>query len=341
MAQSLYRGRAKCARAFGAAAVALAALAAGCGSTPQARPARRVALPSAAVLRQLLPQRQRVVKTAAVRFPGQPPEELVVAASPPATPSGLVGALNVALAAWDAHTRHWHIVWNSPTLAVQRGVEPGHPVMPPLSAWAMRRSAQGVLVGLLSPASLGASDVWNDGLMVWVPPGAPPKTLWAATTSRQQMVDGTITRTERGLLVSQNVCSAVSATQTQGRARVSRLSCTALLKQIRGQRVLFAAGARGVQTATPALSVAAGTTLVFWPANGSTASLVNSGRLGLYGGSFGSSVPAGQVPLDAADTVSLWSYEVSAPGTYRFAIVPAAATSGFTAPAVITVHVTG
>lgn len=232
------------------------------------------------------------------------------------------------------------MVWHSPALDLQRGYQPGHPMVPALSSWQVDQSSHGAIVGLLTPASIGADTLWNDGMLIWVPADSLPKVLWMAKGSRQMLADGVINRTNQGLVVNQYACGAIQAVPNNGRPRVKNLSCTDVLASTPGQRLSFTVSGNHIQPSQSTLAVAKGTTIVFAPKDAATADMVNNGKLGLYGGFLGSGVPKGQVPVAHADNISHWYYKFTSPGTYTFAIVPSTS-AATTVPVDITVQVNG
>lgn len=324
------------------ASMGIAVLAAGCGTATSGGPhsSQAATPPSRATLQKLFASHHTVVKTATLTFKGQSPEDIVVTTTPPKSSTSVLAGLKVSVVAWKSATAQWKIIWQSRLLNLQQGLEPGHPVVPSISSWKIQKTSQGALVGLLNPASLGADTEWNDGVLLWVPPGGTPKTLWTAT-GNHTVADGTLATTSKGIRVNQYACSAVEAEQVGGRPRLTQLSCTDILAEAIGQRLRFTTLRNGqVQPAHSTLTVTRGRSLVFWPTNATARNLVNAGQLGLYGGYFGSSFPAGTVPLAAADSITHWTYHFTKAGTYHFAIVPNATTSPMVT-ASITVHVTG
>ncbi|NMP24429.1 cupredoxin domain-containing protein [Sulfobacillus harzensis] len=326
-------------------AAGLAALASGCGSTmsPSAPGPESLAPagpPSSATLKQLLPQNRTIVKTAALTFKGHAPEELVITTAAPRSTSSVLGSLKMSAVTWNSHSEHWRVAWQSPALNLQEIYMPGHPATSAITAWQVEKTAQGALVGLLDAASLGASTIWNDGLIVWMQPHQTPRVLWNGSDNNM-LADGALARTSHGLTVSQDGCSGVEAVQHDGHATLSTLSCTDILAKSSGQRIRFTATSNGtIHSAGSSVTVAKGSTVVFWPADSHTAHLVNGGQLELYGGSSGNGWPRGQVPLVNADSLYRWSYHFTQPGRYLFAIVPNS-TMATSAPATMTVTVTG
>lgn len=319
---------------------ALSALLAGCGARTNPTPMAAPTPPSMNTIKHLIPKDQTIVKTKALHFKGASPEEVVVSTTPPQSKTSILGSLQVSTITWDRGTSHWRIGWTSPKLSLQQSLQPGHPTIPAVSAFKVRPGPHGALLGILDPASLGADAVWNDGLLLWIPPHASPKALWTAH-GHHMVINGTLTRIPQGIRVMQDACSAVEAVEKNGQGHLKRLSCTALTAETRGTRLTFTMGANGpVTPAKTALTVSQGSTLVFWPANRITAKAVNNGSLGLYGGNFGSHIPPGKVPLANVDTLNQWSYHFTEPGTYHFAIVRST-TAAASAPVTLTVTVTG
>ena len=308
-------------------------------SHPFAAPRSAVLIepPSVSLLQRLLPRSYTIEKTETLRFKGQSPLEVVVATRPQAKHRGL-GRLYVDVVAWDARAHRWHLRWQSPALNVQRGYPHRPPMVPAISAWQVQRTARSALVGVLTPESIGADTLWNDGLVLWVTPKAKPKVLWVAQGGRESLADGALTPIPHGIRVIQYACGATDAVQTNGKARVVSLSCTNRLSHVAGQRLGFTVHGAHVDPSRSTVTVAQGRTVVFWPANAATAKQVNQSSLGLYGGYFGKSLPPGKVPLAAADALARWSYTFSRPGTYYFAIV-SSRSSATVVPALITVHV--
>ncbi len=319
---------------------ALSAMISGCGSRTQPSPTAAAAPPSMHTIQHLFPKGETIVKKEILHFRGASPEEVVVSTTAPQSKTSILGSLQVSTITWNRRTNHWRIRWTSPKLALQQSLQPGHPVVPAVSAFKVDSGPHGALLGLLDPASIGADAVWNDGLLFWIPSNGSPKTLWTAH-GHHMVVNGTLTKTRHGIRVIQDACSAVEAVQQNQRAHVKTLSCTDLTAETPGTRLTFTLGPNGnVHPAKTALTVSQGSTLVFWPANRTTAKAVNNGSLGLYGGNFGTSVSPGEVPLANADTLSHWSYHFTKPGTYQFAIVPNT-TPAPSVPVTFTVTVTG
>lgn len=321
----------------------LTALAAGCGLVPTASstPQAPSTPPTQAVLKSLVPKNHAIVKTKTLDFQGQSPEEIVVSAIPPASKTGIVESLRVSMVSWDNQSHHWTVSWQSPTLALQRQLLPEGTKLPAVSSWKVNQNKQGALIGVLDPASIGADTLWNDGFLMWVAPHKSPKILWAAK-GHHQVPDGILSVTTHGILMSQEACSGVEAVNENGHGSVKNLSCTTVISRTKGKRLTFVASSNGqhLQPSAHTLTLAEGSTLVFWPGNAATAKLVNSGHLGLYGGNTQGTPVPGQIPLDLVDTLSHWSYQFKTPGTYTFAIVPNT-TSSLSVPAAVTITVAG
>lgn len=325
-----------------AAAAAVGVLAAACG-TQSAVPAAPTLPnpPSTAVLRHLLPTGDTVAKVVTLRFKGRAPEDVVVAAAPPPTSPSVSSTLDVVAVGWNPATQHWRITWRSPVLLLQRQVAPGQAVIPAVSSWQVHLTTRGALVGLLDPASLGADTVWNNGLMIWVPAGGAPRALWVAKGSRRLVPDGILKPTRHGILLRQEVCSAVEVQVPAGATlpQVANLTCTDLLAATAGQHLLVTATPQGAKPAVATLTVREGATVVFWPSNQATATQVNRGTLDLYGGDISTEATSGQVPLALVDSIPDWSYTFTSPGTYVFAMVPDTS-SAASASVSVTVQVT-
>jgi len=326
-----------------ATAAAVGVLAAACGTQATAPAVRSLPQPpSTAVLRHLLPTGNALVKVATLRFNGRAPEDVVVAATTPPTSQSVSSTLDVVAVSWDAATQRWHVSWRSPVLALQRQVAPGQAQIPAVSSWQVHATAHGALVGLLDPASLGADTIWDNGLIIWVPAGGAPKALWVAKGSRLLVPDGILKPTRHGILLRQDVCSAVEVQVPAGATlpQVANLTCTDLLAATAGQHLLVTATAQGATPAVARLTVHAGATVVFWPSNPATATQVNQGTLDLYGGDISTEATSGQVPLALVDSIPDWSYTFTSPGTYVFAMVPDTSLAA-SAPVSLTVQVTG
>lgn len=317
----------------------LSALVAGCGSTPTtvSAPKQPTTPPSRVMVKHLISKSQSIVKTATLHFAGSAPEEIVVSTASPKTQTSVLGSLRVSTVSWDRQSGRWALSWQSPVFALQRQYQPSQALLPAVSSFKVNQNPHGALVGVLDPASIGATTLWNDGLLMWIAPHHTPKILWTAQ-GNHAVADGKLTSTGRSIRVSQDACGGVEAVRTGARGTFKVLSCTDITAETAGKRILFTANrnGQGVQPAQSAVTVTQGTTLVFWPANAATAKLVNRGILGLYGGT---STSAGEVILDVADTLPQWSYQFTQPGTYQFAIVPN--TTALSVPATITVTVTG
>jgi hypothetical protein len=204
---------------MGIAAVAAAgvlALAAGCGvSSAQSPPVANVPAPSAKVLSGLLPSASAVVKTDLVHFPQSPPEDVVVTKQFPTNPNQTFQNLGVSVVRWSPKYHNWNVVWNGPLLGLQQGFSPGHPVTSAITAWKTAHfGQQGLVVGLVDPASLGASVLWGGAELLWIPANGRPRTLWSAT-GNHALMDGTVVREGYALLVRENACWAVKVAGTQ------------------------------------------------------------------------------------------------------------------------------
>ena len=321
----------------------VASVAAGCGTLPgtsRSGPMIPASPPSQAVLKRLLPKGQTIAKSAVLEFKGHAPVDIVVSTTPPANSTSVVGRLQVSDVGWNSTAQKWKVVWKSPELDLQQSLQPGTPVVSAVSSWQLHQTSRGALLGVLNPTSLGASTIWNQGLILWVPPSNLPRLLWIAA-GNHMLADGVLKPSQTGFVVKQDACGTIEAVSNPSGPQIKTLSCTATLASMKGERLAFTAKNHGksIQFAHTTLSVAQGSTLVFWPANADAAQLVNNGSLGLYGGGFGASgLPNGQVPLAQADFLTQWSYHFTTPGTYQFAMVPnsVAATS---VPPMITVNV--
>ncbi len=312
------------------------AVAAGCGSAPTAASPPKA--PSLRAVKALIPKSSHVVKTEIFTFKQHAPEALVVSVAEPSSKNSVLGTLLVSAVTFNLRTKHWQISWRSPAFPIQRGYEPGHPVIPAIAAWKVQQNTHGALVGLLAPASMGADTLWNDGLVLWASPAKRPEILWMAKGGRDTLPDGSLSLTARGIMVNQEGCSAVEAMPVKAHARVLSLSCTDLMTRTAGQRLGFTARGAHIRPVRSTVTVKKGTTIIFWPNNAETARMVNHGVLNLYGGNFGNSIPADQVPLASADSISHFVFQFTELGTYHFAIVNST-TPDPMAPSAITVHV--
>ncbi len=290
------------------------------------------------MLRHLLPKGRSIVKMDTVHRHGQSPGDIVISATAPATKASVLGSLQVSTVSWNRESRDSKATWQSPAFAWQRFYSPGAPVLPAVTAFKVRTTGKGALVGLLDPASIGSDTLWNAGLLLWVAPHKTPKILWRAK-GRQAVADGALMQQGDGLVVRQDGCRAIEAVLKNGHGVLQPLSCTDLTARIAGQRLTFPASQNGqhIHPTQSRLTLSKGTTLVFWPANAATAKRVNDGRLDLFGGH---AVLPSQVPLDPADTLVEWSFTFTPPGTYRLAIV-GDTTPAVTVPSTVTVTVTG
>ncbi len=318
----------------------LAILASGCGtiSSGPKTEASPVAPPSIKILTHLLPKKSSVVKAATIHFQGKPSEEVVVSTTPPKNRTSVSSSLIISTVVWNAARDAWKVNWHSPAMSIQQDLQSGHPAVSAISAWQIHRTPHGALIGLLAPASLGATTLWNSGVFLWVSPSKTPRIVWTAS-GNHSLPDAILTRTSKGIVASEDACSAVEGVVLGGRPQVKSLSCTNITSQMQGTRIDFSASSRNViHLAQSTISAAAGTTLVFRPANAATAQDVNNGSLSLYGGYLRNSLPVGQVPLAQVDSIARWSYKLTSPGTYRFAIVPSSSQET-TVPPVLTVTV--
>ncbi|PSR33837.1 MAG: hypothetical protein C7B46_08300 [Sulfobacillus benefaciens] len=305
--------------------VGIMAAVAGCGTlsgTSRIGPMIPTNPPSTRVLQHLLPKGQIIAKSATLKFKSHAPIEIVVSTTKPTSSTSVVGQLQVSEVNWNSPAQKWKVIWQSPKLDLQQSLLPGKPVMGPVSSWQLHQTPRGALVGILNPASLGASTIWNQGLILWVPPAKLPRLLWMAT-GNHMLANGILKPSHNGFVVKEDACGVTEAVSTIKGPQIKTLSCTATLANIKGQRIAFIVKNQGpVQLARTTLSLAQGSTLIFWPANAEAAQQVNNGSLGLYGGGFGpSGLPNGQVPLAQVDFLTQWSYQFTTPGTYQFAIV--------------------
>lgn len=303
----------------------IAAAVAGCGTlsgTSRADPMIPTNPPSTQVLQRLLPKGQTIAKSATLSFKSHAPVAIVVSTIKPPSSTSVVGQLQVSEVGWNSTTQKWKVVWKSPELELQQSLQPGKPIMSPVSSWQLHQTPNGALVGILNPGSLGASTIWNQGLILWVSPDKLPRLLWMAT-GNHMLANGILRPSQNGFVVKEDACGAIEAVSAVKGPQIKTLSCTATLANIKGQRIAFIVKNQGpVQLARTTLSLAPGSTLIFWPGNAKAAQLVNNGTLGLYGGGFGpSGLPNGQVPLAQVDFLTQWSYHFTTPGTYQFAIV--------------------
>lgn len=326
-----------------ASLLAITVGAAACGtvasSAPKAPPT--VARPSLSILKHLMSKNQKIVRTINLKFKGYNPEELVVTTTPTGHSPVITANLNASAVVWNQKNHHWHVIWRSPALTVQESYPSESPTIPAISSWAIHQTSHGALIGLLVPSSIGASTIWNDGMIIWARPATSPHLLWSARGQYDKLADGALSKTTDGILINQDACGAIQATQHNEHAQMAKISCTEITAQTPGKRLRFSTGPKGnhLTVATASIVVKKGSTLVFWPENTATAKLVNNGSLGLYGGYFGASLPNGEVPLASADTLTRWSYKFTTVGTYSFAIVPSSS-SAFDVPPDITVQVT-
>lgn len=177
-------------------------MATGCGANVVSDPGTHVDRvthpPSMATLKHLLPQNHTIIKTTTLKFKGHAPKDVVVTAIPPTTKKGVVGGFQVSTITWNTKVRHWQRSWQSPIFTLQRGVKPGHPEIGAILSWHVHQTSHGALVGVLDPASLGADTIWNDGLILWVPPAKPPRLIWEASGTHM-VSDGTLTPTAQGI----------------------------------------------------------------------------------------------------------------------------------------------
>jgi hypothetical protein len=319
-------------------AAGLGIVASGCGVTAH------VSAPSAPSQHTLdrLFKAQHIVKHVLLRWKAVPPEELVV--SEDDHDATLVHQERLSVLRFQGSSHGWRVIWTSPILSAQQSLLPdSRAVVAPVSAMkVLRQGSRGELVALLTPASLGASSLWNDALLAWVPARGKPQTLWAVTQKQTDMLDdGTITRSSHALLVSEDACWGVKATLQSTAPRVQHPSCTQLLKAKPGERLpFFITGPDHHATPRqPQVTVSRGSTVVFWPANQSARRLVNSGTLTLWGGP-ADILQAGKIPINDADSLGLWQYRFTSPGDYVFALVSTQKlTDSVTASATWTVHV--
>lgn len=310
---------------------------AGCGQL--ARQALPVTPPTAGALKKLLPARAHILKTEPIKFPGQPLQDVVVSTIAPKTTAGVLGTLQVSTVSWASQRHRWTVTWKSPYLDLQqRDVPHGSLLLGAITSLRVQKTAQGALVGILDPASIGASTLWNDGVIVWMRPGRRPQTLWTAKGFRGMLADAALHLTPRGLRVTQEACQAVQALQHNGKARVDTITCTQLLQALPGKRIAFRVEGGHLVIARPTLTVHPGTTLIVWPSNSAAQKMVNTSQLELYGGDLGTNLVAGMVSLAAVDSEPHWTYLLSKPGTYRFAIVKDTVAANIV-PADITVRV--
>ncbi|PSR20178.1 MAG: hypothetical protein C7B45_16075 [Sulfobacillus acidophilus] len=305
--------------------VGLAVIMTGCGAVT---PVSVAPIPQPSALARMF-LGQRVVKRVRMRAISGMSSELVVSES---AGERLVRHEWLSLLRFNESRNRWGIVWRSPSLSVQQSLLPNTPsVVAPVSAMKMLRvGSQGTLVALLTPASLGASAVWNDAVLGWIPTHGAPRTLWAITGNPPDLLDnGTITRLPHALLVGEDACWGVEAFVRKGHPTVKYPSCTQLLAVTAGQRLGFSVSGphHRVDVRKRHLTISNRKTIVFWPNNPRARQMANQGRLAVLGGPVNVLI-SGKISVDEADTLGLWSYRFTRPGRYVFAVVPSADLDG-------------
>lgn len=280
----------------------------GCGA--QRNPVA-IAPPSRQTLTQLIGW--PIAKTQFVRWANHPPEMIV--ASTPYTASTFTN-FQLSVMRWSPTYHNWNVVWNGPQLSMQNA-NPNHPTRGAIASWqTLRVSQHGLVVGVLAPASMGASATFDSGQLLWVPSQGTPRMLWATHGFQTTLTDGAIARSRNGLLVTDNTCGGIRVTRQATEPMLARLSCTKLMSQIAGRHLPFRIQNHRVIPAQSTVTVPVGSTVVFWPANPSTIRAVNTGVVGLLG-PYGEH---GMVFDDMANMMSSWSESFRSIGTYEFAV---------------------
>jgi len=298
-------------RAVGGSALLVATLLTsltGCGA--QRQPVA-IAPPSRQTLTQLIGE--PIAKTQFIRWANHPPEMIV--ASTPWTNSTFTN-FQISVMRWSPTYHNWNVVWNGPQVSMQNA-NPNHPTRGAIASWqTLRISQHGLVVGVLAPASVGASATFDSGQLLWVPSQGTPRMLWSTHGFQTTLTDGTIVRSRNGLLVTENACWGVRVTGRGSEPVLTHPSCTTLMSQIAGRRLTFRIQNHRVIPAHSTVTVPVGSTVVFWPANASTIRAVNTGVVGLLG-PYGEH---GRVFDDMANMMSSWSESFRSIGTYEFAV---------------------
>ena len=313
----------------------------GCGVTSSGQPGLpKVPAPSVRTLNSLFGS--TIVKTHLVRWSKSPAEDLVATKQGPTNASTQFQHLEVSVLRWSPKYHNWNIIWNSRPLSLQQGFTRGHPVTPALSTWKTIRDGQnGVLVGVLDPSSLGASNTFNNAQLLWIPSHGQPRTLWFATGTHSLM-DGAISRKGEGLSVTENACWSVMAkTNAHSNPVVTHPSCSSLLAQTSGKHLSFTLSGSTIMAQHSSITVPVGSTVVFQPLGQKAKYATNHDDLVLLGNLQSQPGNQGTVLNDLADTFGFWSYTFRFVGTYEFAIATASfIQTGVNPPTTWTIHAT-
>ena len=302
----------------------------------------KVPAPSTTVLSNLFATASAVVKTQYVRWPQSPPDEVVVTKQFPNTPNETFQNLEISVVRWSPHYHNWNVVWNGPLVRLQQGFSPGHPVVPAITAWKTVRFGQrGMVVGLVYPVSLGASNIWGGAQLLWLPATGQPRILWSTPRHFLGLNDGYLVRQGHSLLVAENACWAVEAAPNrQDEPVVRHPTCTDLLAHTPGKHLGFVVAGSTIIPKHAVVTVPVGSRVVFWPANLSAVQATNANTLVLLWGPQGQADENGTIANDMADTIGFWAWTFRAVGTYDFALVTTKDyQSGQNPPILWTIHV--
>lgn len=270
-------------------------------------------VPSDATVSSWLPQpSEQIAKVARVIWPNGDADLLVVAHEPP---SGTTENVRVYVFRSTPDSRPWEGVWRSPAISGW------HDKIVPLLGSSILKQTGG--------NGVFAFTVLQDVLASYLTDGAEVIRMSEAQRfrvlySRSSMIDANLEVKGQNVLISDAACSDGTTTVkvTANTVADTHITCSMESSSNTGKvKLSFEASITGGQlsvvAADPTPAVQVGTTVAFVPADSATASLLNSGRLGLYSDAWNGP------PLeeDMADAVSgPWQYQFRLVGTYHFVV---------------------